>query len=172
MAVHYARVYFGRAKDNSPEIYDFLFRHMAPSFREIGVKAVALEIERLEPIDEIYTNLEKPKKEIKKIFDDFAKSHHLKEKASLTFTKEKTSLSAKLAVKNLGSVLNDYNTLFDIFFTDLIIKAGPLTIDMMDGFNNSLLIMGNLETIGKFEGAVKKRLKKTKFVFSDSLARK
>jgi len=172
MAVHYARVYFGRAKDNSPEIYDFLFRHMAPSLKEMGIKTISLEIERLEPVDEIYTNLDRPKGEIRKIFDGFAKCRRLREKPSLTLTKERTSLSAKFSVKDLSSVLDDYNTLFDIFFTDLIIKAGRLTIDMMDGFNNSLLVMGDLQSIGKFEAAVKKHMKKTKFVFSDSLARK
>jgi ethanolamine utilization microcompartment shell protein EutS len=164
---HYVRVYFGIAKDNSPEIYDFLFKHLPDVLKEMKIDEVSIEIERLEPIDMIYSNLEKPKEEVMKILDGFAKSHHLIEEPSLTYTQKKTSLKAKVKTAKLGGLLSDYNILFDIFFTDLIIKAKGFMIDMMDGFNNTLLAAGEKDAIEKFQKAVKKRLRKTRFVEAD-----
>lgn len=166
--IHYLKVNFPLTKDNSPAIYDFLRQHLCSVLKDLGLKEASVEIERLEPLDKIYTNLDKSEEELKKIFDDFAKSHHFIEKPALTFEKQKTSLKAKLKSENICHVLDDYNTLFDIFFTDTIIKAdGKLTIDMMDGFSNSVLVMGEGPLLEKFKLCLTKKIPGTIFEYID-----
>ena len=117
MDKHYMRIIFGMQKDGSPEIYDFLFRYLPKILTKLKFKKVSLDIERLESLDAIYTNLDYDTDEIKNIFSKFIKSHNLHKATSLTGEKDRTSIKAELAVDNLPSVFKDYNTLFDIFFT-------------------------------------------------------
>lgn len=165
---HYLKLRFGLDEDNSPEIYDFFFGKMEGVLKSMDFKEVRLEIKRLEPIDKIYTNVNKSKEEIMKIFDDFAKSHHLREKAALTCSPEKTSLAAKLDVEKLKPLLQDYNTLFDLFFADIVVEAdNELRIEMMDGFSNTLLVSGPEKNLAKFRELTKNKLPKTKFLDVD-----
>ena len=167
--VHYLKIDFGFNRENAPEIYDFLWIHMPTLLKKLSAKKVQIEIERLEPMDEIYTNLNLTEKGIKKIFDKFAKSHHLKQVPSIVFDNSKTSLRATVPLGKLGKIFDDYNTLFDIFFTDTIIRTdNNLTFDMMDGFSNSLLVIGKKKHLEKLVAIAKKLLdKSTKFEFVD-----
>ena len=97
--------------------------------------------------------------EIKNELDGFAKAHHLKEVKGLTGSKKKISLEAKINSNKLSQLFKDYNMLFDIFFTSTKIEAGNLFFDLMDAFNNSLLIVGPKDLLERIE---KKIAKKTK----------
>ncbi len=165
---HYLKVKFALTKDNSPAIYDFFWKYLPSVLNELKAKEVKIKIERLEPIDRIYTNLNKTEAELKGIFDNFAKAHHLIEEPALTFEKQKTTLKARLKTKDLSSLLQDYNTLFDLFFADLIIKADKkIMFDMMDGFSNNLLAIGEKPVLEKFKSLLKKRLPSTRFEYVD-----
>jgi hypothetical protein len=156
MEKHYMRIVFGVQKDRSPEIYDFLFKHLPQILSKLKFKHVDLDIQRLESLNSIYTNLDHDEDEIKKIFNDFVKSHHLKKAAALNAEMDKTSVKAELLVEKLAAVLQDYNTLFDIFFTDTIVHVDhELTFDMMDAFNNSLLVSGSEEHLAEVQKLTK-----------------
>ena len=166
---HYLKVKFALTKDNSPAIYDFFWNYLPSVFNELKTKEVKIKIERLEPIDRIYTNLNKTEKELREIFDNFAKCHHLIEEPALTFEKQKTTLKARFKTNDLANLLKDYNTLFDLFFADLIIEADEkIMLDMMDGFSNSLLVIGGKPVLEKFKTLLKKRMPLTKFEYVDS----
>ncbi|HLC36319.1 MAG TPA: hypothetical protein VJK05_01800 [archaeon] len=156
---HYLRVTFGLDKDNSPEIYDFLFSYLQKLLIELKIDNVKVLLDRLEPLDPIYTNLETSEGDIKNELDGFAKAHHLKEVKGLTGSKKKISLEAKINSNKLSQLFKDYNMLFDIFFTSTKIEAGNLFFDLMDAFNNSLLIVGPKDLLERIE---KKIAKKTK----------
>ncbi|MBU1939659.1 MAG: hypothetical protein ABH854_02830 [Candidatus Diapherotrites archaeon] len=170
--LHYLKISFGTQKDRSPEIYDFFFTHLPAALHDLGAGAVDLEIERLEPLDSIYTNLDKSPAEMKKIFDKFTKCHHLEKEPSLTLDNKRTSLHAQISTRNLSCVLQDYNVLFDMFFADVIVKSESLslTIDMMDGFSNSVLVFGPEDIVGKFKTLIGKKMKNLKFKNADSRA--
>ena len=156
MEKHFMRIIFGVQKDRSPEIYDFLFKYLPQILSRLKFKHVDLDIQRLESLDSIYTNLDYDEKEIKKIFNDFVKSHHLKKVASLNAEQDRTSIKASLHVEKLAAVLQDYNALFDIFFTDTIVSVDhELTFDMMDAFNNSLLVSGSKEILAEVQKLTK-----------------
>jgi len=162
---HFMKLFFSIKRNASPEVYDFLFKYLEGALKATGIKKVSLEIERLEPLDDIYTNLKDYDiPEIKRIFDRFAKSHHLKETRDLTADRMKTSLKAELGIGELKKTLEDYNLLFDIFFTDVIIKAHDhrkrLEIDLMDPASNSALLASpSLDLLNEFTGNVKKHCK-------------
>lgn len=157
---HFVKIQFGVKHDNAPEIYDFLWLYLPRILHSMKFENVKLTIERLEPLDQRYTNLEMPEAKIKKIFDDFAGSHHLHEVADAALHREKATLTAKLPVKNLAQALKDYNVLFDIFFADVVINAdGKLTIDMMNGFENSALAIGDKKILDKFSAELQKHTK-------------
>lgn len=162
---HYLQLEFGVEEDGSPLIYDFLWEHLPRALEKLGYNRVRMEMERLEPIDRIYSNINRPNEEIKKIFDDFCKNHGLKKEKSLTATREKTSIKASVKVSDLGGVLEDYNLLFDIFFTDLIIIADKkLRIEMMDAASNLVLAIGSKECLEAFRKELESLTKKTKYV--------
>ena len=116
---HYARIDFSDASRNVPGVYDFLFDHLQPVLTELGEHSVELRIERLEPLDAVYTNLDVSPSQLKKILERFAKSHQLHH--------EKNFLSAVVPTKNLSKTLADYNVLFDLFFTDLVVSGKKCT---------------------------------------------
>jgi len=155
---HYMRVTLGIV-NNAPEIYDFLFEYLPKILKSMHYEDVFVEIERLESLDAIYTNLDYDKGEIQRIFREFVKSHHLHTKASLNAERDKTTVTAHLPVKNLGPLFEDYNVLFDLFFTDVIVKTKDLMIDMMDAFNNSFLVIGPKEKLDEFAKKLKKMVK-------------
>jgi hypothetical protein len=167
---HYLRVSFALEKDKTPEIYDFLFEYLPKVLKSLKVKTVSLEIERLESLNSIFTNLDYNTKEIRKIFSDFVKSHHLHKKASLTAERDKTSVTAKVSVAKLAPLLDDYNQLFDIFFTDLTVKGKGLSVEMMDAFNNSVLVAGDKKSLEKFRKELKKLARRASFSNADHLA--
>jgi hypothetical protein len=162
---HFMKLYFSIKRNASPEVYDFLFRYMEDALKGIGVKKVSLEMERLEPLDEIYTNLQGyDLPEIKRIFDGFAEKHHLREMKDLTAEKMKTSLKAELTIDELKKTLEDYNLLFDVFFADIIIKAHDhkkrITVDLMDPADNTALIASpSLGLLNEFVFNVRKHCK-------------
>ncbi|MFH1586629.1 MAG: hypothetical protein ABID38_02115 [Candidatus Diapherotrites archaeon] len=160
---HYLKLKFGLGKDNSPAIYDFLWNHLSGALKELGGGKVSVKIERLEPIDMVYTNLEISKEELKKHYHKFAKSRHLRELPALYRGKDKTTLTAKIKVEKISELLQEYNELFDLFFTDLIIEADGLLIDMMDGFSNSILVSGEKGELEKLKKFVKSKMPATKF---------
>ena len=167
---HYLRVQFPLLKDNSPGIYKFLFECVADIFAGMGIRSLGLHIERLEPLDEIYTNIYGVNRsKIRRIFHNFAKSHHLIEAPSLTATNERASLHAKANAANLQEIFRDYNALFDIFFTDLIIKSEKISFDVMDPFSNSLIaISGDRKVLEKFRRIAQKKCKmKIEFGYID-----
>ena len=166
---HYLRISFSLEKDKTPEIYDFLFEYLPKVLKSLKVKSVDLEIERLESLNSIFTNLDYEPKEIKRIFNNFVKSHHLHKKASLTAERDRTSVTARVSVAKLAPLLNDYNQLFDIFFTDLTLKAKGLTVEMMDAFNNSVLVSGEQKTLTKFRKLLKKLARRASFSSADHL---
>ena len=147
---HYARIDFSDASRNVPGVYDFLFDHLQPVLTELGEHSVELRIERLEPLDAVYTNLDVSPSQLKKILERFAKSHQLHH--------EKNFLSAVVPTKNLSKTLADYNVLFDLFFTDLVVSGKKLHLDMMDGFSNSILAMGEEKQLKRFESIVRKKV--------------
>jgi len=164
---HYLKLKFGIGKDNSPAIYDFLWTHLSGALKELKVKNAGIKIERLEPIDMVYTNLEISKEDLKKHYHQFAKSHHLKEEPSLYKGGDKTTLTAKIKADKISSLLEEYNELFDIFFTDLIIETDGLVMDMMDGFSNSILFSGEKKELERLKKYVKKKMPSTKFEWAD-----
>ena len=165
----YYRVSFALEKDKTPEVYDFLFEHLPSVLKSLKVKTVDLEIERLESLNSIFTNLDHSPKGIRKIFNQFVKSHHLQKKASLTAERDKTSVTAKVSVDKLSALLNDYNQIFDIFFTDVTIKGKGLSVEVMDPFNNSALLSGEKKVLERFRKELKKRMRKASFSLADHL---
>lgn len=131
---HYLKMTFSTTKDNLPEIYDFLYAYLPSVLKKMGEKEAILQIERLEPLDAVHTNLDYPQKEIEHALTKFSLSHGL--------FKEKNILLALVQVPKLREIIADYNILFDLFFTDLVVVTKNLKIDMMDGFENSLLAVG------------------------------
>ncbi len=165
------KVEFPLLDDNSPGIYKFLFECIADVFSGIGAGNVELHIERLEPLDEVYTNIYGVSRgKIRQIFKRFASSHHLIEEPDLTATHERASLRAKIRTSSLQEIFRDYNALFDIFFTDLLIKSEKIALDVMDPFSNSLIaISKDRKTLEKFKGAAQKKCgMRMKFSYIDS----
>lgn len=164
---HYVRIKFPVTKDNTPGIYDFLWKHMGNAMYDAGIKKVKVDIKRLEPIDSIYTNLEIEPEAAEAVLKEFAKAHHLKKHKSLTALKHLSSLRCDCWVKDIGKILDDYNLLFDIFFTDITIKSDKLTIDMMDGFSNSVLAIAEEKQLAEFQKTLRKKMQGIKFEFVD-----
>ncbi len=160
---HYLKLKFGIARDNVPGIYDFLWNHLSGALKLAGAKNAGVKIERLEPIDMVYTNLEISKEELKKHYHKFAKSHHLKELPALYRGNDRTALTAKIKAEKISELLQEYNELFDLFFTDVIIEADGLLLDMMDGFSNSILVSGEKKSLEKLKKFVKDKMPATKF---------
>ena len=168
---HYLKVSFPLLGDNSPGIYKFLFECVADVFSGVGIRTVELHIERLEPLDEVYTNIYGVTRgKIRQIFRRFASSHHLIEAPDLTATHERASLRAKINVSSMQEIFRDYNALFDIFFTDLQIKSDRIALDVMDPFSNSLIaISKDKKVLEKFRGIAQKKCKMAmKFSYIDS----
>ncbi|MBS3057153.1 MAG: hypothetical protein J4415_00830 [Candidatus Diapherotrites archaeon] len=168
---HYLKVSFPLLGDNSPGIYNFLFECVADVLQGIGARKVELHIERLEPLDEIYTNIYGVSRgKIRQIFKRFTSSHHLIEAPDLTATHERASLRAKINTANLQEIFRDYNALFDIFFTDLQIKSDGIALDVMDPFSNSLIaISADRKVLESFRKIAQKRCKMAmKFSYIDS----
>lgn len=168
---HYLRVNFPLLGDNSPGIYKFLLECVADVFSGIGAGKVELHIERLEPLDEVYTNLYGVTRgKIRQIFKRFASSHHLIEEPDLTATHERASLRAKINASSLQEIFRDYNALFDIFFTDLQIKSDRVALDVMDPFSNSLIaISRDKKALEKFRKIAQKKCRMAmKFSYIDS----
>lgn len=157
---HYMRLTFGMTKDFTPEIYEFLWKYLPKALHKMGFKDVDLEIERLESMNSIYTSLDFKPGEIKKMFNEFIKSHHLKKAASSNAEMDRTTVKAEVPVERLEPLLQDYNTLFDLFFTEVIIHADKeLMIDMMDAFNNSCLVIGSIDKLMELKEAVSAQVK-------------
>lgn len=166
---HYLKISFGISKDRTPEVYDFFFKHLAPVLHAMRAGVVEIELERLEPLDRTHTNLAVSKEELMRAFSRFAKCHHLEKEPSLAFEHARTSVKAHVHTERLGCLLEDYNVLFDMFFTDIIVKARKpaLSIDMMDGFSNSVLVFGEGSAVKKFRTLLSKRMKRLKFKDAD-----
>ncbi|MFH1225291.1 MAG: hypothetical protein V1676_05815 [Candidatus Diapherotrites archaeon] len=162
---HYLKISFGISKDRTPEVYDFFFRHLPPVLHAMRAGIVEIELERLEPLDRTHTNLAVSREELLRIFGRFVKCHHLEREPSLAFEKARTSVMAHVHTERLGCLLQDYNILFDMFFTDITVKTKKpaLTIDMMDGFSNSVLVFGEGAAVKKFRSLLSKRMKRPKF---------
>jgi hypothetical protein len=157
---HYLRIHFSLLPDGSPEIYDFLFNYLPRILRGFGNKKVRVEIERLEPLNKIFTNLDLSEKLIKKALERFARFHHLK--------KTKNKLIATLSLKETTQTFKDYNKMFDLFFSAVKIKSKNFEFDLMDGFNNSILVKGSKKDLEKLIERVKPMLKmKARFEFAD-----
>lgn len=150
---HYMQLKFSIAEDLHPEIYDFLWKYLPRTLLELGIRQVSLEIERLEPLNSIYTNLDNDRRGIRKIFEKFCRIHGLEKAPALTLTSEMTSVKAKIRTVELEKVLKDYDLLFDLFFTDLLVRTPEVIVDMMNGFENSVLLVSKdkkfLEQIGR-----------------------
>ncbi len=167
---HYLKVNFPLLSDNSPGIYKFLFKCVGDALSGAGAKTVELHIERLEPLDEIYTNIYGlSRNKIRRIFHNFAKSHHLIEAPDLTATNERASLHAKASAASLQEIFRDYNALFDIFFTDLLIKSEKIALDVMDPFSNSLIaISKDRKVLENFRRIAQRKCKmRMKFAYID-----
>lgn len=159
---------FSITKDGSPEIYDFVFSYLPEFLKKKNYKKINITMERLEPINKIYSNINMPDEEIEKIFKKFCKTHGLKTGRALTAEKQKTTIMAEIKTSELERVLKDYNVLFDIFFSDLIIKTDDLKIDLMSVPANSVLAIGEKPLLQEFKKFIEKKVKnKIKTVFAD-----
>lgn len=145
--VHYLKIQFPKEKNGHLEIYHFFFEYLPVALKQLGENEVFLEIERLESLDSLHTNLGMTLEEIMAIFNTFINSHHLHKKPSLTTEKNRTSLFAEVKVSKLEEILNSYNILFDLFFTNTVIGGKRIGIDMMNGFDNSVLIYSEDKTV-------------------------
>jgi hypothetical protein len=163
----------GLARDGSPLIYNFLGDYLPAALKKLGYRSVKLEMERLEPIDRIYSNIDMPDEEIKRIFEKFCKVHGLKKGKSLTATGERTSVRAEVKVAELHDVIKHYNVLFDIFFASLTITAdGNLKIEVMDAASGSVLAMGSKQILDKFGAEIRKQNRTTKIVYVEKKGKK
>ncbi len=165
----FATLAFSLTKDNSPEVYDFLWEYLPKILRQLGCKKLRLEINRLEPLNRVYTRLDLSHEEIQAIFRRFCHSHGLHRKASLDVYRDKTSLAAELAADKLAQTFKDYNALFDLFFADIVIKAdNGLFIDMADGFSNMMVVEGTRPQLAEFEVLTKKHCREpVSFYYSE-----
>lgn len=156
----FVRVSFGVLEDNRPEIYAFFYNYLPVILEKMGEEKVGLKIDRLEPLDSLHVNLPlKSKDKILHALSRFTLSHALH--------RHKNVLTAVLPVKKLSRTLNDYDILFDLFFTDITIAARKFKVEMMDGFYNSLLLAGerkNLEKIMHLTGSLCRKKPNFKFV--------
>lgn len=169
--MHFMRVYFSFAQNHHPMIYDFLFTDLKKILKELKVARADIAIERLEPLSTAYTNLNYDEKAIKKAFHTFAKKHHVKETPSRAGEKAKTSIHASVKTAELSRLFEDYNILFDIFFTDIIVKtkSPAIVFDVMDPFNNSVLIESDsVQLLDVIRAKIKKHAKgRTSFLMVD-----
>ena len=166
----FATLTFSLTQDRTPEVYDFLWTYLPKILPQAGCKKLRLEINRLEPMNRIYTRLNLPHEEIQAIFRRFCTSRHLRRKASLDAYHDRTSLAAELEVANLAPLFRDYNTLFDLFFADIVIKADSgLLIDLADGFSNMIVVEGTWQQLANFETLTRKYCREpVRFDYSES----
>ena len=160
--MHFMELKFGVKKNNVPEIYGFLFSYLPKALHILSLKSVKVEIDRLEPLDKIYTNLPFDERYVIKAFNRFAVSHHLRQVKDPVLNKTKVSLRAEVPATELGSLFFDYNLLFDIFFTEVILKASnakkALQVSLLDPFSNSCLVeSSDLSLLENFVELVKKQ---------------
>jgi len=158
---HYLRVKFGLLQDNRPEIYAFFYEYLPKILQKMKEEKVGLKIERLEPLDEKHVNFSAHSREkIRQALVRFSLSHGLH--------KQHNMLIAQLPVKKLAQTLKDYNVLFDLFFTDVTLVSRKFKVDMMDGFYNSLLLIGEKPVLEKIQPLLKQRVAKpVSFKFVD-----
>jgi len=158
---HYLRVKFGLLKDNRPEIYAFFYSYLPKILQKLGEKKAGLKIERLEPLDEKHVNL--PYHSRDKIMHALAKftlAHSLHRQHNI--------LIAALPVARLARTLEDYNILFDLFFTDVEVHCKDFKVEMMDGFYNTLLLVGKKPALEKIKSLLEAMLeKKAEFKWVD-----
>src|SRR3989338_2358947 len=159
-AKQFVTLTFSLAANGRPEVYDFLWTYLPKALQQTGCKKLRLEINRLEPLNRIYTRLNLPHERIQEIFNRFCQSNHLRRRASLDAYQDKTSLAAELDAKNLAPLFKDYNVLFDLFFADIVVKAdNGLFVDMAGGFSNMVVVEGNQPKLRQFEGLLQKLCK-------------
>ena len=154
---------FGVSKAGHPELYDFLLSDCKTVIEKLGDHRATVTLERLEPLNLVYSNLAVSPKVLDKIFKRFCKSHKLKPFSSGYNPKHRTSCHGGIATQNLPSVMQDYNLLFDVFFCDIRLQTKHVMIDVMDPFSNSMIVQGLPGVLKKFAAAVKKVLPKTSF---------
>jgi len=156
---NFLRVKFGILPDNRPEIYDFFYKHLPKILEKLGGKKVGVKIERLEALDSKHVNLPLQSREkIRHAMVKFTLSHALHRHHNV--------LIAVLPVKKLSQTLKDYDLLFDLFFTDLTVASRNFKVEMMDGFYNSLLLIGRKEVLEKIQRMLEHYcVKKPKFKF-------
>ena len=161
---HYLRVKFGVLSDNRPEIYAFFYEYLPKILQRMKEEKVGLKIERLEPLDEKHVNFSAHSREkIRQALVRFSLSHGLHRQHNL--------LIAQLPVKKLAQTLKDYDVLFDLFFTNVTVVARKFKVDMMDGFYNSLLLIGEKQVLEKTQELLKQHVEKpVSFKFVDHKA--
>ncbi|MFH0955289.1 MAG: hypothetical protein V1777_04260 [Candidatus Micrarchaeota archaeon] len=156
-------VNFGVSKDATPQLYDFLLQDFKPVLEKTGEFRMAVVLERLEPLNLVYSNLSVAPKVLDSIFRQFCKSHGLKSYSSAYDKKQKTSAHGTVNSKNVSAVLEDYNLLFDVFFCNIQFSSKRLLIDIMDPFSNMMIVQGSSAVLKKFQTSLKKTLPKTTF---------
>lgn len=156
-------VTFGVSKAGHPELYDFLLQDCQGVFEKLGEHRISLVLERLEPLNLVYSNMDVSQKVLEKVFARFCKSHGLRPLASGYNPKHKTSCQGGLKTANLPAVMEDYNVLFDVFFCDIQLKSKKVMVDIMDPFSNSMIVQGTPANLKNFQGLLKKKLARTTF---------
>ncbi|HIH21892.1 MAG TPA: hypothetical protein HA222_04520 [Candidatus Diapherotrites archaeon] len=147
---HYLRVKFGLLPDNRPEIYEFFYAYLPKILHRMKEPKVGLKIERLEPLDEKHVNLPLHSREkIRHALVRFSLAHGLH--------RHDNWLVAALPAKKLSQALRDYDVLFDLFFTDVSVVSRKFKVEMMDGFYNSLLLVGERQTLEKIQPLLKQQ---------------
>lgn len=158
----FLEVYFGTGRDAHPEIYDFFLERIGPVLTKMKQSSTQLVLERLEPLNTVYSHLKVSNRIMTHIFKRYCKAHGLKAFAAFS-PKEHFSCKGTIQTRKLDGILEDYNVLFDLFFCDVRIKTKKLFVDAMDLFSNHLLVEADLKTLKQFQKLVKKALPKTRF---------
>ena len=159
----FLEVEFAVARDGHPRIYDFFLEHLDAVLLQLGQKSCELVIERLEPLNLLYSHLNVSGAIMRRIFLRYCKSHKLTPFSS--FHKIKTSCRGKIQTTKIKAALRDYNLLFDLFYSDVRIKTSNVFIDAMDLFSNRILVEASPRDLEGFKKRVKKMLPKTRFAF-------
>lgn len=125
-------VRFAHSKDGRPEIYDFLWEHVAPLYVSSGEKKVRIHVQpgwtkALSPVQ--WDHL------IQKLSTD-KRFHHSIERVNMGTG----SLEMDVPVKELDHLLNTYNILFDSLLPYLKFDSAKLSMDFSRAGEQSVIM--------------------------------
>ncbi|MDP2665982.1 MAG: hypothetical protein Q8P05_00565 [Candidatus Diapherotrites archaeon] len=137
---------FGHSPEGRPEVYDFLWEHLAPFLSTMGEKRVRVTMGLDNPITHWYRacgcSLEEMDSLLRKFSSDKRFSHRVHLNAQKPF------LETRIPVEKLDNLLNAHNILFEYLFPHIQIEGKKVRIDFDPAEENAIWLSTDA-TLGK-----------------------